>query len=305
MSQDSFEVEPSVFIVVLNYRNYEDTIECVCSIDRIEYRNYQVVIVDNDSGGESEDRLRSTFPHHRVVQSGENRGFSAGNNVGIRIAIEERADYVLVLNNDTIVEPNFLSILVGHAEQDASAGMLSPQMVDPNGRFEATCARRRPSLLQLFWNDGVWRLGRHARRIPFEGGYSLERPTEVEMISGSCMLLRCSLIEEMGLLDEETFLYKEEFILCEKLRATSFRTILVPAARVVHKGGRSVEGIGTRAIWANLHSLNYYLRQYRKARLLPRTLIMLSTFCLYLPGLVKTGTGLRRAERWVRQRRDS
>ena len=296
-------MDPLVFIVVLNYRNYEDTIECVRSIGRIDYRNLRVVIVDNASGNGSEERLRQAFPDHQVVQSGENRGFASGNNVGIRIAMDQGADYVLVLNNDTILEPNCVSILVAYAEQDALAGVMSPQLVDSEGQHDPTCTRRRPTLRELFWNDGIWTNRKLQGRVRYGAAYTLDGPSEVEVISGACMLFRRSLVEEIGLLDESTFLYWEEFILCEKLRATGFRTALVPAARVVHKGGRSVRYIGARSIGAYLQSLAHYLKRYRKVGVFRSSLILLSTSCVQLPTLIKSAVGLRKLEHWFRSRR--
>jgi GT2 family glycosyltransferase len=292
--------DPLVYIVILNYRNFADTIECVRSLENITYPNSRIVIVDNDSDNESEDVLRKAFPEHIVIQAGRNGGYAAGNNVGIRRGLSDGAEFVLILNNDTIVEPDFLSILVSHALSDPIAGLLSPSITYSTGEFNRNCTRRRPRLRELFWNFGIGRwLGQNKawlRRCQYEDEPLFEEPTEVEVIAGACMLLSAPLIDEIGLLDENTFLFWEEFILHEKMRRTQYRTVIVPRSRVTHKQSKSLKTIGSRAAIANIRSLNYYLREYRDVTAIVRIGIVLSVMMNFAPGILKTITGLRKLE---------
>ena len=120
--------QPCVYIVVLNWNGWRDTLECMRSLDSMEYRNWHAVIVDNGSTDDSAKRLREAYPTVPVIENGKNLGFAAGNNVGIRIARKEGADYVFVLNNDVTVFPDTLSQLVGFAEKHPEAALMSPKI---------------------------------------------------------------------------------------------------------------------------------------------------------------------------------
>jgi GT2 family glycosyltransferase len=308
-AQNRMDRQPPVCIVILNYRNYPDTIECVRSVERIRYPDYRVVIVDNASDNESQRILQETFPRHRVVQAGRNGGYAAGNNVGIRIGLQEGAEFLLLLNNDTLVEPDFLDVLVAYALAHPQAGLLSPRIIEPGGGVSRRSTRRRPRLRDLAWNLGVGRwLGTNKawlRWSYYEDEYDFAQPKEVDVVSGSCMLMRRSLIDAIGLLDENTFLFYEEFILHEKMRATPFRSVVVPASQIFHKEGHSVRTIGTRAALARLSSLNYYLRRYRKTTPVVRWIILLSVLLSAAPGMLKTVLGLRKLERHMRREHPS
>jgi GT2 family glycosyltransferase len=283
------ENAPLVYVVVLNYRNYWDTITCVERFEKLHYANYRVVIVDNDSDNESEAELRRLLPKHHFIQSGSNLGYAAGNNVGIRFAQDNGADYVLIANSDLIVDPACLGLLIDYAEANPSVGLLSPLVTRSNGKASQNCTRSRPTLFELLWNYGI---GDDRDR----GMDDIEQPVDVEVIWGACMLLSRRLLDTVGLLDEGTFLFWEEFILHEKIRASGMRTVLVPDARASHEGSASTKTIGHRANYENWRSLNYYLKNYRHFGWLARVAIMVSAAIRQLLPLVKTLTGLRRIE---------
>jgi len=297
---------PLVYFVVLNYRNFSDTIECVRSVEKIDYPNYRVVIVDNGSDNESETVLAETFPRHMVIQAGRNGGYAAGNNVGIRRAIEDGADFFLILNNDTVVAPDFLSELVNHALENPEVGLLGPLILQSDGTVYDPCVRRRPRLRDILWYMGVghWfgaTTDRH-QLAASERERSLGTPREVDVISGACMLLRASLVEEIGLLDENTFLFAEEFILHEKIRGTRYKTVMVPRSRIVHKAGRSVKTVGARTVLAYLQSLDYYLREYRNMGFVLRLTALLSAVAKLGPGALKSVVGYRKLRAWMNSR---
>jgi len=283
--------------VVLNYRNYRDTVECVRALEKIDYANFEIIVVDNDSKNESEQVLRETFGRHVIIQAGSNRGYAAGNNVGVRDALERGSEYVVILNNDTLVAPDFLTRVMAFATGHPEAGLMGALIVREDGQPDRMSARRIPPLTEIFWNrgPGKW-FGTHAglqARAYYESFAEFDRPTEVEIVSGSCMLLRSQLLEEIGLLDETTFLFWEEFILTEQVRRSSFKTFLLPDVRVTHKGGRSVSGIGTLASRAYLRSLNHYLRHYRGVGWIRRYLTLAGPALFFLPGAIKSLAGLR------------
>ena len=290
--------EPLVYVVVLNYRNYTDTIECVRALQCVNYTNFKIILVENGSDNDSEQVLRTQFPELELVQTGRNLGYSGGNNVGLRRALDAGAEFVLILNNVTLVREDFLTELVEHAQSDTSAGVLGSLVLNVDGTANRMCARRRPSLAEILWNHGPGRwFGLHKgwqRASYYDGIDALDKPLEVDVVSGACLMLRTALLRQIGDLDERSFLFWEEFILAEKLRATDFKTVLVPASVVVHKGGRSLETLRIRKAYYFLQSLNLYLGEYRGVGRLKRCFVMTGPALFFIPGILKTISGLRR-----------
>lgn len=120
----SIENLPLVYVVILNWNGYADTADCLTTCLTNRYPRTRIVVVDNGSSDGSELLLRSAFPEITVVQTGSNLGYAGGNNVGIRHALGSGADYVVLLNNDTVVDPDFITSLVQIATADCRPGML-------------------------------------------------------------------------------------------------------------------------------------------------------------------------------------
>ena len=292
-----------VGIVVLNYKNYADTVECLRSLLQIEYDDREIIVVDNDSQNDSlahiarflesvgatpvwngddppgtaPERERSVF----LVQSPGNLGYAAGNNLGIRLALAHGAGYVLILNNDTVVEPQFLRPMVDYLEAHSAAGAAGPLLLDPEGHPERHSARRRPLPGDLFFTLGVGKKlfpnNRWLRTLTYEGDNDFSGPRKIDVLSGSCMLVRSRVFSDIGLLDEGTFLFEEEYIFHERLRAAGLTAAVVPASRVVHKHSRSTSQTPSKKLQAILHqSQKYYWTRYRHYPRVVASLLVLS-----------------------------
>lgn len=297
-----------VSIVILNYKNWQDTIECLASVFDITYRPYCVVVVDNDSQNGSLDEIEKWLVARRIqslrltqqqseqndlngnqvvlIQSASNRGYSAGNNIGIRWAIRTGERYVLILNNDTIVNKSFLEPLTEFLNDNSNAAMVGPKIFNLDGNIDINCARRKLEL-----GDYIFRLGicgklftgkYWLRRHCYTGEYDFSAPRQVDVIAGACMLIRSMVLQQIGLLDEKSFLFLEEFILSEQLRRIGMQTYIVPSSTILHKSGQSIEkqnGTAMRKI--EIKSLNYYMKEYQKYSLLKRGLIIFDMQFLY------------------------
>lgn len=121
----SKEKSPSVFIVTINWNGLEDTVECLESLHDLDYPNYKIVVVDNGSKNKEADKILKQFPDVTLIKNKTNLGFTGGCNKGIERALKDGADYVLLLNNDTIVTKNFLNKLVKFYDSTADAGVVS------------------------------------------------------------------------------------------------------------------------------------------------------------------------------------
>src|SRR5205809_485096 len=117
-----------VSINILNWNGGQDTIECLASLEKIDYRPISVVVIDNGSMDGSPERIKREFPYVRMIKNHENLGFTEGNNIGIKYALTHGADFVLLLNNDTVVDKAFLSELISVARREPAAGILGPKI---------------------------------------------------------------------------------------------------------------------------------------------------------------------------------
>ena len=283
----------TVGIVVLNYKNWQDTLECIEHIFRNEYDNYQLIIVDNYSQNNSLAHIRMWLQQRNIavlelldseietvdennevilIQSSANKGYAAGNNLGIALALKLESDYVLILNNDVLVEKDSLVRLVDFMDNNPHVGIAGPKIVREDGALDRNCARRRPEVLDYFFRMGIGRIlfpqNRWVKSHYYIDEYDFSFPKEIDVVSGACMLVRRNVFDEIGLLDENTFLYQEEFILHEKLRDAKISTVVVPESQVVHKHGKSTAGEEKALLMKALYaSLYYYLtscRNYHK-----------------------------------------
>ncbi len=224
--------KPFVSIVVLNWNSYDDTINCIESLKKITYPEYEIIIVDNGSTDGSERILKQRFPELTLIQTGHNLGFTGGVNAGIRHALKEGADYIHLLNNDTVVAPDFLEELLKVAEKDGKAGILCSKIYfyhRPDRIWYAGATFY--SLIGLTVLVGC---GRKDNKR-----FDTIRETEP---TGCSMLLKREVCEKIGLFDEEYFCYYEDLDFGMRAKRAGFRTLYVPSSKVWHKIGETTKG---------------------------------------------------------------
>ena len=247
---------PLVWIVVLNWNGLEDTLECLHCLSRLRYPNAHIVVVDNGSRGSDVDRICEAFSHVLVLRNPKNLGYTGGNNAGIRLALESGADYVWLLNNDTIVEPECLSQLIDVGEKHPQVGLLSPVIYDyaqPHTvQFCGTILSHRTQLQTTLTSLADSRIGAETGPLA---------------LWGTALLLRRTLIDAIGLFDERYFAYHEDLDYSLRAIAAGFDTRLVPEASVFHKSGRSL-GSAESHLREYLVVRNWYLlwRSHLKGR---------------------------------------
>lgn len=218
--------EPRVSIILLNLNSYEVTLDCLLSLRKIDYRNFEVVVVDNGSVDSSAEKLAASAPEIRLIKNGANLGFAGGNNVGMRDALSRGADYVLLLNNDTVVAPDFLTQLMQVAESDPRIGALNPKILffDPPDRLNyAGGIHRRfrlfPKVIGLRQKD--------------DGRFDEMR--EVSFLSGCALLVKAGVVRQIGVLEEVYFHFYEDIEWSLRLVQAGFKGIYVPKAVIWHK----------------------------------------------------------------------
>ena len=256
---------PYVVIIILNWNGRQDTLDCLLSIKSIDYNNFSTVIVDNGSEDDSVISFRRNYPDITVLETGKNLGYAGGNNIGMRWALEHGADYVLLLNNDTVVDPDILNGFVLSAEELKDGGLFGAKIY----YFDA------PNKL---WNAGAdWdpKLGDHVTRGSQkcdDGSY--DQISESAYANGCALFARADVLEKVGLLDESFFLIYEETDLAYRATKAGYRVYYTPYAKVWHKVSISIGGNNSpiaryftarnQLLWSRKHlSLLNRLRVYR------------------------------------------
>lgn len=217
---------PLVVSVILNSGRCRDTLECLASLARSDYGNRRTIVLDNDSRDGSVEAVARHFPAVRVIRLERNLGYAGNNNVGIEAALAEGAEWVFVLNEDTVLAPDCLTRLVDAGSEDAHIGVLGPMVYHHD----------EPQIIQSAGGrmDGAWRAWHEGENEPDRGQFVA--PRRVEWISGCAIMVRRAVIEEVGGLDARFFYYWEETEWCLRARRRGWLVVHVPEARLWHKG---------------------------------------------------------------------
>jgi GT2 family glycosyltransferase len=247
----------SVFVVVLTWNGKADTIECLRSLARITDPEISVILVDNGSNDGTAEAVREEYPGIELIETGENLGYTGGNNVGIRRALDRGAEYVLILNNDTLVDPGFVRELLAVAARSERIGFVSPKIyfLDPPDLLWFAGARFSP------WT-GYGRMIGYRRRD--RGQYDQVR--EIDRPCGCVMLVSRRLCVEAGLLDPSLFLYADEIEWMLRAKKKGFKAFFAPKAIVWHKVSASVGKEGhPDAFYYGVRNTLYALNKHEAA----------------------------------------
>jgi N-acetylglucosaminyl-diphospho-decaprenol L-rhamnosyltransferase len=232
------EVMASLSVIIVNWNTRELLAQCLRSVDgsvdTLGRSNVQTLVVDNASTDGSAPMVQERFPWVEVIANAENVGFARANNQGIQ---SSSGRYVVLLNSDTEVHPGALEALVRFMEATPGAGVCGPKLVNADGSLQASC---HPTLTpgREFWRliflDRIWQ-----RATYDQSRWRSETAHQVEVIKGACLCLRRAALDQVGLLDEQYFMYTEEMDLCYRLAQAGWEPWWVPSAVVTHHGEAS------------------------------------------------------------------
>lgn len=241
-----------VGIVVLNYKSAIETVECLKSLDRLRLpADYElrITVIDNHSEDKSIAVLsKLTTPAFKLVESQKNYGFAGGNNRGIKLALEEDCDWVLLLNNDTLVDRNLLINFAKGIEDGNQMGLVTPKIYfAPGYEFHKD---RYPKSLQgrVIWSAGGkmdWRncFGKNIGVDDLDRG-QYEEEKEVDFATGACLFISKKTLKKVGYLNEKYFMYFEDVEYCQRVKEAGLKIVYFPKVVIWHKVARS-SGIGS------------------------------------------------------------
>lgn len=220
-------MQRKVYIIILNWNGFEDTAECLKSIMELDYDNYKVILVDNGSVDGSVEKFNISSPNIKLIKNKNNVGFASANNQGIKYAMEGGADYIWLLNNDTVVPRDVLTKLVA-AFSSPQTGLASPLIYYYDS----------PEIIQFCGSVIDWenKKIKHIENLEELAGIDIE---ENLSLWGTALLIQRKVIDEVGYLSEKYFAYHEDEEYCLRVARAGYRSVVVPDARIFHKNSRS------------------------------------------------------------------
>jgi GT2 family glycosyltransferase len=217
-----------IAVIVLNYNNWNDTIECVDSLLNNTYENFEVVIVDNKSTNDSIVKIKGKYDDHnqvKIIVSSKNSGYAGGNNIGIEYALRNEADYILVINNDTILPNTLLADLIHKAQEKEQIGVISTKIMFSDDK--------------TLWYAGGYFSPKKASGYHIgigeadQGQY--DEPKEVQFLTGCLLFIPKQIIDDVGYLDDVFFLYGEDLDYSLKVLRKGYKLYYEPSMKIIHK----------------------------------------------------------------------
>jgi hypothetical protein len=245
-------------IIIVNWNTKEYLLPCLKSIFRGGgVTGWEIIVTDNSPTDGSGDEIRKTFPSVQVIENDRNLGFSRAANQGLRKA---SGRYVLLLNPDTQVENGAIEQLVSFMDGRSDAGVVGAQLLDGDGSKQNSVANF-PSLTTELLNKSLLRWLFPKKFPGKETNYS--EPVEVDSVIGACMMMRRAALEQVGLLDEDYFLFLEETDWCYRMKRAGWKVYHVPQAEVYHFQGKSTEAERKRARVEYFRSRYHFFKKNR------------------------------------------
>lgn len=228
-------------IIIVNYNTKELTKQTLNSIFKYKHNlEYEVIVVDNNSSDDSVNMITNELPQVILIQNKKNLGFSRANNIGIN---RSKGRYILLLNSDTIIQEDTLETMVSFMESNYNVGAAGCKVILPDGSLDKACKRSFPTPQNALYNAlKLDKLFPHNKKF---GEYNLtyldeDEIHEVDSLVGAFMMVRREAIEEVGLLDENFFMYGEDIDWCYRIKKAGWKIVYYPKTKIIHyKGGSS------------------------------------------------------------------
>lgn len=225
--------EQKVFIITINWNGLKDTLECLESLEKITYKNKKIIVIDNGSENNEADIIKKRFPRIHLIKLPQNTGFTGGCNTGMKFALQMNANYILLINNDTVVANNFLEPLVEQLNRDEFAVMVSPKIL-------------------YYKSNKIWSMGGKVSTLTgmslmIGKGKSSEKYQEIiepDFLTGCALLVETKVINKIGLLNPIYFAYYEDVEWSYKTSEAGYYLKVIPDSIIWHKKSASTGNVG-------------------------------------------------------------
>ncbi len=267
---------PKVLIILLNWNGKNDTIECIESLKKLTYTEYDILVIDNGSSEDPSDAFKQLFPDILIIRNGCNLGFAGGNNIGIQYGLDRGYEYLLLLNNDTIVDSGFLDELIDASDSDAKIGIVGPIIYQYDNKNVVQSA-----------GMNVSKYGVKSDNIGYnEKDHGQFHASERDFITGCAMLVKRKVFEHLGGLDPKYFAYWEDMDFCMRARKKGFKIYFTPESRIWHKGSSSTGGyMNKTAYYYHIrNSVYFFFRNYSRIEFMTFFIFLISVYSLMLIG---------------------
>ena len=240
-----------ITIIILNYNGKKHTLECLDSVykvKKLKAYKVEIIVVDNGSDDGSVKAVAAKFPQAKLINNKENLGFAEGNNVGIDYALKSGADFIMLLNNDTLVDKDFLIELIKGFRNNKDIGVASPKIYfAPGFEFHKDKYSKTERGKVIWYAGGLldWLniLGSHRGVDEVDKG-QYQKAIETDFCTGCCMLIKKQVFEKIGLFDKKYYLYWEDVDFCIRAKKAGFKVFYLPQAFMWHKNAAASEGVG-------------------------------------------------------------
>lgn len=295
-----------VGIIIVNYNNWQDTINCINSLEKYNSYPVKIIVVDNGSNNKSVEILdrhfkqkynnkyskapnsyQETLPYITLVANGKNEGYARGNNVGLSYTLYDRSvKNIFILNNDVLFIEDIIPSLIETQKEYTDSAIITPLLLTKDGTaIDYTCARNQYTVKEeIMYNFLHYVFPKYVEKKLSKRYILLRMNFNQEIIpiqvpSGSCMLIGKDFFKSIGLFDPNTFLYWEESILFEKVKREKKQNYLNTRVKCIHLGGASTSNsVNSRfCIKSGNHSARYFMREYSNCGLLWYSLFYIST----------------------------
>ena len=211
---------PKVSIIIVNYNGKELLQKCLDSLLKVNYDNFEIILVDNNSTDGSVEFITKNYPSLIIIKLDSNKGFAEPNNVAAKIS---KGKYLLFLNNDTVVTPNFISEMVKVMETDKKIAICQSLLLKPDGSIDSS-------------GDFIDELG-----VVYNSKTKIDEIREVSSAKGASMLVRSDIFKKLGGFDQKFFVTFEDVDLCWRSWILGYRVLIIPASIVYHVGGITIK----------------------------------------------------------------
>ncbi len=279
--------------MIVSYNVQELLIECLQSIaenpasipaqssPRRAAKQVEVIVVDSASTDGTAEAIRNQFPWVRLIEPGQNVGFSKGNNIGIEAA---SGDHILLLNPDTLIVDSAVALLSDYLDSHPAVGVVGPQLLNQDGTVQSS--RRRFPTLSTALFESTWlqpMAPRSILRAYYVQDHADGETVDVDWVTGAALMVRREVIEQVGGLDEGFFMYSEELDWQRRIKQAGWKIAYYPEAQVIHYGGKSSEQvIGRRHVAFQNSKIRYFRKHHGSGIALALRIFLLANYTVQL-----------------------